>query len=971
MKPPVFDPRTKEELLRTVAVLAREYTPEWRYERAEDDPGAALAEIFCEMFYQSVDRMNAIPEKLFTEFLALAGFRMPAPTPASGLLCFTAHDTVTEPVPVPAGTQAYTPDRDGVNIVYETDRHIETTPAALVDVYYADPTEEVIQRLDFSRLQPFFAPVEGENLQRHTFSLSQNEVLTLVDPCTVEVELQQETRFLETETAALLAQCDDFVWSYRHGGVQIPFDAVRAEGGRILLEKRGGLPLEPDDAGHLAVTCTARTGSASVRLSGARLRSFPADQVQADRLAFGDVPITQPDGGYCFGRRPAAYGLFYIRSDSVLSKRGAAANLRLDLTAIVTDLTDNAPQYAFNQRIIDKQSAVAVQPDDVFISQVVWEYYNGLGWRCLEVTGDRNPFSCKREGRLEVVFQVPDDLCATEVNAEMGYHLRVRVVEVENALSPKPRWIVPFVREVTGSWQYGEGRGVDRCWSENNGRRVELQAAGVTNLCFPALSVMERWPRAMYLRFDRSPNAMPLSLLFRVAGQVRLEDKLLFEVWNGTHFEPVRSVDLTDNLQHTGLVLLYLPEPVPETDFFGQNGFWLRISRSSYLEGSAPKVEEIVRNVVNAVQQQRAEDQYFDVGVYEAGKAVQLLYQPVLDCEVWVDEVGALAAADAQALEKSLPGRVRIVREGAVMTHCWIRWEQVDDLALAEPGRRAFALEPYGGVLTFGDGRRGRVPPAGDHNLRVSFTWGGGRRGNVAPGQVAALVGSLPRIEHVVNLTAMSGGTDCFPQEKVESLGNKRLRHRGRAVGVRDFEELVAEAFPQAMHVRCFSGLDETGARAPGHVTLVVVGCDLDSERVTAGLCDQIYGFLSTRCSCCLVSEGRLHVCPSTVITVSTRIWVEMEDLDQAAATQQELCKRLVALIDGVWRGRKIGEQIRNTEIWQTVRETPNVRLVSKILVEGAYDRDGEPHLAALEEDTDFPFATVHSGTHLIRLSER
>src|SRR5699024_4722728 len=102
----------------------------------QDDPGAALAELFGEMFYQTVDRFNSVPGKLHTEFLNLTGFRMPDPVPASGLLQFTAHDTVDQPVPVPQGTQVFTEDEDREHIVYETQRKIESTPAQLKDLFY-------------------------------------------------------------------------------------------------------------------------------------------------------------------------------------------------------------------------------------------------------------------------------------------------------------------------------------------------------------------------------------------------------------------------------------------------------------------------------------------------------------------------------------------------------------------------------------------------------------------------------------------------------------------------------------------------------------------------------------------------------------------------------------------------------------------------------------------------------------------
>ena len=230
MRQPVLDPRDREAILAQLASRARAYTPEWRYEGTEDDPGSALAELFGEMFYQTVDRLNSVPGKLHTEFLNLTGFQMPDPVPASGLLQFTAHDTVEDPVPVPEGTQVFTEDEAGDHIVYETRRRIESTPAQLKELLYVDARGEVIQRLDLSRPQPFFSPVEGENLQRHRFTLSQDDVLSLAGACEVEVELQQEGGFTAAETAAGLAAAGGPSWTFHSRAGELPFTAVRAEG---------------------------------------------------------------------------------------------------------------------------------------------------------------------------------------------------------------------------------------------------------------------------------------------------------------------------------------------------------------------------------------------------------------------------------------------------------------------------------------------------------------------------------------------------------------------------------------------------------------------------------------------------------------------------------------------------------------------------------------------------------------------
>lgn len=967
MRHPTLDPRDQDAVRRQVARLARSYTPEWRYESPEDDPGAALAELFVTMFHQTVDRMNAVPGRLYTEFLNQIGFQEPGPVPASGTMEFIPNDGEEEPVPVPRGTAVFTPDEAGENIVYETERAIEATAARLEDVYYVDPEEDQIRRLDLSQPLRLFTGGTGEELQRHRFTLGQSQVLRLDGPCRIAVEPREQVRYLEEESAARLAG-EGLTWTFRHGGADIPFDAVRAEHGRVLLEKRSHLALEPlDEGGEIAISCQGRP-AAELKLDQILLTSEPLEPCGAQSLFFGDLPIDSAEGGYCFGRRPAPYGLFYLRSDSALSKAGARASLRLEIVPIVEEPAAQPPQYRYGEAIIDKQGAVEVKPDDVWISGVTWEYFNGQGWRQLAVTGDKNPFSCKRDGALNVVFQVPEDLEPTDVNAETGWYIRARITEVENAFSLCQRWILPFVKGAGFSWQYAEGVRAHTVTAENNGaRRTVEDAERIGRLELAVLRPMEPGFQAMYLRFDRSPHAMPLSLRFQMAGRARMEDALLWEWWDGSRFQPVRCVDGTENLLHSGEVFLYLSQPLPRAELLGQEGCWLRVSRTSRRPGPAPTASAILRNTVTAVQRQREPEQYFDTAAYEAGKTVAVLARPVQDCQVWVDEMTGLSAEAASSMAQADPENVSLERNGHDPVRCWVRWRQIPDLALAGPEDRCYTLDPYQGLIRFGDGRQGRVPPMGDHNIRVIYASGGGTRGNVPAGRVSALLGGLPRIAAVTNRTPMSGGTGRPDWEEIEARGNRRLRTRGRAAGRRDYEDLVKEAFPQVRHVRCFAGRDGRGAEAPGHVTVVLAGFG-EAEAGMAQLCREVYRFLSQRCSCCLAVEDRLHVCPATVLTVNTSVTVETERPDQAADTQREIARRLEELIRTTWRGRPIGEQIRVDEVWSTVRAVPNVRAVRQILTEGAYDREGHAHLVPLDGDAAFPYGVAESGTHLVRV---
>lgn len=974
MNKPILDKRSKADLMALIARRAGEYVPQWRYDQGDEaDPGAAIAALFGDLFFQSIDRFNLLPQKHYTEFLNLLGVPSPKVTPACGLVQFTAGGT-GEPVPVPAGTQIFATAQteDDEDIIFTTDRKIEVTTASLEDVYYVDPVGGRIERLDLTREQPFFAPTGSANLQTHRFAFAQDQVLALAGACKIEVSLRQSARFLEEGTAKLLADPQCATWRYFNGEEYPAFAKVTALDGVLTLEKENEDALCPDENGRICLYCdVSAKAQGAITLSGISLRSSLPAGVQADALSSNDVPIAQGEGGYCFGRRPSAYGLFYVRSDRVFCKRGANVSMQMDLVPIVDDTVGKEPQYEFTKRIIDKTDAVRVVPDDVFVEQVVWEYYNGTGWARLAVRGNENPFSCKDTGDLRVLFTVPEDMAEVNVNAEIGYYIRARVVNVENYLSTIPRWILPFVRNVLCEYQYPALRQAQavRAWNNAGVKSID-QAQNITDWNLTAYDPLPPHPKAMYLRFDTSPHAMPLSILFHIAGETLLSSQILFEAFDGESFTPVRVVDQTQNLRYTGAAFLYLPDVLPQAEFFGETGCWLRMSLSSYTqdERRTPRVNGIGFNIVDARQQQRGADQFFSTDAYEANKELELLEKPVLATEIWVDEATELPTVQIALLEREHPDIVRVERDNGVATHCWVRWEQVSDLLLADGEARCYEVDACAGTIRFGNGKNGKVPPRGDLNIRVIYAYGGGTRGNLPIGRVNALVGSLPRITDVSNIVPMSGGTDQPTMEKMEALGNKCIRHRGRALGATDFEQMTLFHFERAAHVKCFPNVDASGKNAPGHVCLVVMGRDFSDERMRYALCREIYEYLSQRCDCNLIAADRLHVVPSTEITVNVQVRVQMKDLDQAALTQQELTDHITALIEKSWRSREIGSQIDLTELYQTIKATQNVRTVEQVLCEGSYYAEGRKCLCALNEDNAFPFATVRSGAHTIRI---
>ena len=137
MKTPVLDKRDKQQIIALLSRRIKEYTPEWNYAEGDSDPGAAIVELFSEMFYQTIERFNQLPRKYYTEFLNILGVTPAGVTPAAGFVRFEIGGTPDVPVAVPAGTEVFAKSDDG-NIIYTTKRRIDITGAQIEDIYYVD-----------------------------------------------------------------------------------------------------------------------------------------------------------------------------------------------------------------------------------------------------------------------------------------------------------------------------------------------------------------------------------------------------------------------------------------------------------------------------------------------------------------------------------------------------------------------------------------------------------------------------------------------------------------------------------------------------------------------------------------------------------------------------------------------------------------------------------------------------------------
>lgn len=152
-----------------------------------------------------------------------------------------------------------------------------------------------------------------------------------------------------------------------------------------------------------------------------------------------------------------------------------------------------------------------------------------------------------------------------------------------------------------------------------------------------------------------------------------------------------------------------------------------------------------------------------------------------------------------------VPRSVRLVVSTATEVR---QWREIDDLFAAGPEvqitdpklppgatsptnlpSNVFVVDPEAGQIKFGDGLRGRRPPAGA-KLRVSYDYGVGAAGNVGAGSISTSP-ALPAGIKVTNPVRTWNGTEAEKVSDGEKQIARYLQHRDRLVNATDFETIT------------------------------------------------------------------------------------------------------------------------------------------------------------------------------------
>lgn len=145
-----------------------------------------------------------------------------------------------------------------------------------------------------------------------------------------------------------------------------------------------------------------------------------------------------------------------------------------------------------------------------------------------------------------------------------------------------------------------------------------------------------------------------------------------------------------------------------------------------------------------------------------------------------------LPAATGAGVESTLEVRVNDVR-----------WSEVPGLYGRNHDEHVYELRHDDeGVTTvqFGDGVMGAKPPTGSGNIVASYRHGSGLAGRVRKRSLTTLLAKPTGLEEATNPLAAEGGADAESLEDARENAPRTVRTFGRAVSLRDFEDIVTES---------------------------------------------------------------------------------------------------------------------------------------------------------------------------------
>ncbi|HUA45470.1 MAG TPA: putative baseplate assembly protein [Solirubrobacteraceae bacterium] len=666
----------------------------------------------------------------------------------------------------------------------------------------------------------------------------------------------------------------------------------------------------------------------------------PARPLLPDVALVNGAPVDPTRDFLAFGTSPAPGDALYLACDAAIDPSRTEVTATIALTAPVA----NSPS-----------------------AQLTWEYWDvGSGeWQALAFTDGTANLTTNGT----VTFAPPSTLGAVSVGGQSYNWLRVRLVSGDYGhdatytgsgtnftfnpatLDPPSVASVRFTYTALRIDKSPELLIVEDWLAQSGPQQI---SAGPpledSNGAFNPFTPMSLSQPVLMLGFSEPFANAGIDLYFSIPPPGALSEngdlvQVAWEYSDGTSWRTLGARDETGGLSSTGLVSFVGPTDLAVTAMLGSSAAWLRARLIA--DGTRPPLVAVRTNTMWADQQASIVGETLGSGTGQPSQQFQTTQQPVLQGQILeVLEPESPTGGELAALG---PGAVSPAQDATGQSAgAWVTWTEVSDFVASGPRDRNYVIDRVPGVVTFGDGQRGLVPPVGRGNVKVTYAAGGGQVGNVATGTITQLRTAIPFVSAVTNYEAAGGGADVEDLSVAGARGPTTLRNRGRAVAAADYEDLALGATSGVARALAISA---AGPADAGSVGLVIVPAQSGPRPTPDGeLLAQVSAYVSERMS------------PTATLSVAGPGWLEVSVTaalvpvlaEQASDVQSAALVALSAFLDPVTGGA-------GQAGWPFGREVHAADLIA--LLESLEDLD---HVASLDVEQTLTEAPPSPGAFLV-----
>ncbi len=711
--------------------------------------------------------------------------------------------------------------------------------------------------------------------------------------------------------------------------------------------------------------CTAGEGAAGLPPDCSQVSSSKAVTVKTgllpDNAFAGAAPLDLSKAFYPFGQQPQPGSVFYFTSEELFSKPRARAQVFIKTAETPEDSLNIVPGAGSSS---NKMPLIHV---------VFWEYWNGTDWVVFSLNPVGDPRNQPDFGRDNLgrryddvfLFDVPEDMAPLKINDQEAKWIRVRLVSGGYGFTARVTWLdanasPPRTNEFTyvipqppalaefrlGYVWESEGEPPEAALAFNDFRYQDFtQRARYPGRPFLPFSRMDDTTPGLYLGFDKKLPVDFVSIFFDIVERRGDEQgpERVWEYWDGGDWRRLAVEDETGNLFRPGRLSLVGPQDSAALARFGTARYWLRGRLREDGPPPASIFNAIFLNAVWASQRRTSRDEPIGQSTGLPNQSFRFRQFPVLAGEVIeVRELaGPLAAIEYPILLDELgEEKLRTVTDRAgKVTEVWVRWESRPHLFFSGPEDRHYFVNRAEGRLFFGDGVHGKVPPAKALISARVYQAGGGKAGNVPRGAINQLLAGLAGVQEVLNVLSAEGGADAEPITAIATRGPRTLRHRGRAMTVRDFEVMAREASPEVAWVRVFSASDAFLGHRPGHVLVMVLPETKDRRPWPSfGLREKVRQYLEARALASLCPARCIHVTGPEYFPIDVEVTVVPKIAGEAGTIEGRVRAALEDFLHplrGGSRGQgwELGRDVYLSDIAAVVESVPSLDFAQEIML--------------------------------------